>query len=150
MFLCEEVACFFYVKRFLSQKKSFQVKTVFLVFFVCFFGHYCHNCHSCNYRFVERVHDLFWWRGSMIFFWEVVWFCVWRGCVIFMCWEVVWFFTLSHSCCLIFFPGGCLIFFAERLCDFFGVIFCVERFHDFFVERLHDFFCLTACVISFA
>ena len=93
---------------------------------------------------VERLHDFFSWRGCVMFCWEVVWFCVcggcvifvWRGCVIvitrslmlhdlffwrlhdFFCREVAWFFLLRH-----------------------GMIFSLKRFHDFFVSRGCMIFC---------
>ena len=64
-------------------------------------------------------------------------FCVWRGCTIFLTQ------SLTHSGCVIFFWRLRDFFFAERLCEFFVERlreFFVESLHDFFVERLHDFF----------
>ena len=69
-------------------------------------------CGKVTWKFlVDRLRDFF--KK------EVVWFSLWRGCVIFVCGEVVWFFSLTHSGCMIHLSGGCVIFFAEG-----WMIFC--------------------------
>jgi hypothetical protein len=76
------------------------------------------------------------------FFWEVVWFYVWRGSMIFVCEEVVWFFSLSHSGCMIYFSGGCLIFFSGKIAWF----FCGEVAWFLFVGQVAWFHLLRGCV----
>ena len=61
---------------------------------------------------------------------EILEFCEWRGCMIFVCGEVAWFFSFAHSLRLhdLFFSGGWVIF------------FCAEDVW-FLVEILRDFLC---------
>ena len=88
---------------------------------------------------------------AMFFIEGVAWFCVWRGCVIFVCREVAWLFSLTHSIRLHNLVFWRLRhFFSERLRDFFP-----ERLPDFllkdcvifYVKRLCDFFVLRGCMI---
>ena len=108
-------------------------------------------CDSCDV-FVERLHDLFLAeRLHDSYCWEFAWFCVWRGCVIFVllfvevtwffCGEVAWFFCaeLACFCCeevgWFFLDGKVAWFLEKRLCDFVheevASFLCVERLHDF-------------------
>ena len=78
---------------------------------------------------------IFFWRGSVILCVERLrHFCVWRGCVIFVCGEVVGFFLTNSLRLHDFFSGGSVCFFSRR--------FCV-----IFFERLHDFLLCRACII---
>ena len=104
---------------FVERLRDFVHREVPWFLFVCrgcmiFLAHsgfMIYFCRGCVIIFAERLPD----------------FCVWIGCVIFVCGEVAWFFhSLTHSGCMIYFCGGCMIF------------FCVERLHDFVVERLCD------------
>ena len=109
---------------------------------------------------------MFSWQGFAIlamFFWEVVWFCVSRGYVIFVCWEVVWFsysFTpvawfiflevswfFLWRACMIFLWRGCMIFFGLKGCS----ISFVERLRDFVFGEVVWLLSLThsGCMIYF-
>ena len=103
---------------------------------------------------VERLRDFFL-RLFDFFCWQVTWFFLRRGCLIFLFVEslrdffveVVWFFLWSG--CVIFLWRLCVFLCGKVALNFWRgyVIFIVERLHDFFCgevawffcERLHDF-----------
>ena len=107
---------------------QFAILAMFFLEVAWFFLH-----KDCT-TFFERLHNFFW-RACTVFCverlhdfvlvdrlrdficWEVEWFCVWRGCVLF--------------------PTQSL-----RLCIFF-----VEILSDFFLKRVRDFFVWRGCMI---
>ena len=136
---CEEVAWFFSLLSVLSL--------LYFFYFLSTFGKNNLTHLTTNVMFSGQCFAIL----AMFFFWEVEWFCLLRGCMIFVCGEVVWFFSLSHSGCMIYFSGGCLIFFLRGDCViFWSNFFCGELAWYLFCGEAAWFFLWTGCVISYA
>ena len=95
------------------------------------------NCMKNIARICSQGSALQFWR---CFWWKVAWFCVWRGCVIFLTHSLTQVALFSGGC-LIFLRRGCIIF-LWRGC----VLFFVESYH-FFCGEVAWFFWWTGCVI---
>ena len=89
-FVCGEVAWFLCLERLRDFSHSLT-QSGYMIYFswgcVIFFRRGC---------------MIFFWRGCVIFCWEIPWFCVWRGCMNFLCEEVAWRFVLRGYmiCCV--------------------------------------------------